>query len=76
VASCFAGTRGRTIGFTSLAAPITAYIVNDLKKPDSIIRRLIGSTVTRIRLSSQGRKKELDVGDQAEVIVHDDVDPT
>jgi hypothetical protein len=72
VASCLSGSRGRAIGFSSLAAPIAGYIVNDLRKPDSIIRRLIGTAVARLRLSANRTTKELDIGNQAEVIVHDD----
>jgi len=75
-ASCLSGSRGRAIGFSSLAAPIAGFIVNDLRKPDSIIRRLVGTAVARIRSSSEGRKKELDIGDQAEVIIHDDAEHT
>ena len=75
-ASCFSGSRGRTIGLSSLAAPIAGFIVSDLRKPDSIIRRLVGAAVAGIRLSSKKRTKKLDIGDQAEVIVHDDDEHT
>ncbi len=76
MASCLSGSRGRAIGFSSLAAPIAGYIVNDLRKPDSIIRRLVATAVSRLRLSSNRVKKELDIGDQAEIIVHDDKSST
>jgi hypothetical protein len=60
------------LGISSLAAPIAGYIVNDLRKPDSIIRSLVAAAVSRVRLSSIAVKKELNIGDRAEIVVHED----
>jgi hypothetical protein len=73
MASCLSGSRGRAIGFSSLAAPIAGYIINDLRKPDSVIRSLAAAAVSRLRLYAGSRvKKELDIGDKSEVVVRDD----
>jgi hypothetical protein len=72
MAACLSGSRGKVLGISSLAAPIAGYIVNDLRKPDSIIRNLVAVAVSRVRLSSIGVKKELDIGDRAEIVVHED----
>ncbi len=72
IASCLSGPKGKAIGFSSLAAPIAGYIINDLRKPDSVIRGLVAGAVSRLRLYYDSRtRKELDVGDRAEIIVHD-----
>jgi hypothetical protein len=75
IASCLSSPKRRAIGFSSLAAPIAGYIVNDLRKPDSVIRSLVAGAVSRLRVYVDSRaKKELDIGDKAEIVVHDNGD--
>jgi len=67
----FTGKTGKVIGFTSIAAPIIGYVVNDLKKPDSIVRGLIGGVVRKL-LPAKSRKVEaIDITDKVDVIVDD-----
>jgi hypothetical protein len=66
------GRKGKTIGLSALAAPIAGFIVNDLRKPDSIIRKLVGSAIAKLDSSLKEKRKKLDIGDKAEVVVHDE----
>ena len=68
----FAGKTGRTIGFTSIAAPVIGYVVNDLRKPDSIIRGLIGGVVRKLLPEKSGRAEVIDITDKVEIIEKND----
>ena len=64
----FSSKTGKTIGFTTIAAPIIGYVVNDLKKPNSIVRGLIGGVVRKL-LPAKSRKAEaIDITDKVEII--------
>ena len=67
----FTGKTGKAIGFTSIAAPIIGYVVNDLKKPDSIIRGLIGGVVRKLLPSKSGKAEAIDITDKVEIIEED-----
>ncbi|MFZ5981376.1 MAG: hypothetical protein ACOYVF_12165 [Candidatus Zixiibacteriota bacterium] len=59
---------GKAAGLASLAAPLIGYVVRDLKKPDSIIRGLIG-TLSRKLLTSRVKNTEaLDITDKVEIL--------
>jgi len=73
VGGCLSRNKGKTIGFTSVAAPIAGYIINDLKKPDSVIRGLIGVAAQKFLPARFKPNRELDIGDKAEII---DLDKT
>jgi hypothetical protein len=61
------GTR-RTIGLTSLAAPVIGYVVNDLRKPDSVVRRLMGQMIRRLAPPEPQPREILDITDEAEIV--------
>ena len=64
----FTGKTGKAISFTSIAAPIIGYLVNDLRKPDSLIRGILGN-VARTLLGGKAKKTEaIDITDKVEVI--------
>ncbi|MCK4655423.1 MAG: hypothetical protein KAT85_00275 [candidate division Zixibacteria bacterium] len=64
----FTGKTGKAIGFTSIAAPIIGYVVKDIRRPDSLIRSLIGN-VARTLLGEKTQKTEaIDITDKVEVI--------
>ena len=65
------GKTGKTIGFTSIAAPIVGYVVNDLRKPDSIIRALIGGISKKLLPMKWQRVEAIDITDKVEVITDD-----
>ena len=64
----FTGKTGKTIGFTSIAAPIIGYVVNDLKKPDSIVRRLIGGAVRKLLPDKTDKAEVIDITNDVEII--------
>jgi hypothetical protein len=62
------GKTGRTIGISSIAAPIIGYVINDLKKPDSVVRGLIGGVVRRLLPGKTERVEAIDITEDAEII--------
>lgn len=64
----FTGKTGRAIGVSSIAAPIIGYIVNDLKKPDSIIRGLVGGVVRKFLPAKSGKIEAIDITDKVEIL--------
>jgi len=64
----FTGKTGKTIGFTSIAAPIIGYVVNDLKKPNSIVRRLIGGAVRKLLPAKSQKVEAIDITNEVEII--------
>ena len=67
----FTGKTGKAIGFTSIAAPIIGYIVNDLKKPDSLVRGLIGSVARKLLPAKSEPAKVIDITDDVEILEND-----
>ena len=59
---------GMAIGFTSIAAPIIGYIVNDLRKPDSLIRALIGKVTKTFLERKTGKTEMIDITDKVAII--------
>jgi len=62
------GKTGKTIGFTSIAAPIIGYVMNDLKKPDSVVRSLITGVVRKLLPAKTEKVEAIDVTDRVEII--------
>ncbi len=59
---------GKTIGIASLAAPIVGYIINDIQKPNSMIRNLVGKTINRLLESKSEKAEAIDITHEVEVI--------
>jgi len=59
---------GKTIGFTSIAAPIIGYVVNDLKKPDSLVRSLLSGAVRKLLPAKTEIVEAVDITDEVEII--------
>ena len=59
---------GKTIGFTSIAAPIIGYVINDLKKPNSIVRSLISGAVRKLLPAKTEIVEAIDITDEVEII--------
>ena len=64
----FSSRTGRTIGLTSLAVPMIGYIVNDLQKPDSVIRGLVGAALRKMLPDRSKRADAIDITDKVEVL--------
>jgi len=59
---------GKTLGFTSIAAPMIGYVINDLRKPDSIVRRLIGGAVRKLLPPKSDKPEAIDITDKVEIL--------
>ena len=64
------GKAGKTIGFTSIAAPIVGYLVNDLRKQDSVVRSLIGAAVRKLLPHKSRPVEAIDITDKTEIITN------
>lgn len=62
------GKTGKTIGFTSLAVPVIGFVLNDLKKPDSVVRGLIGVVVRKLLPAKLKKVEAIDVTDEIEIL--------
>jgi len=70
------GKKGKTAGIAAVVAPVVGYIVNDLRKPDSLIRGLIGKTVPKLLAARTKEKKAIDITDKVEVVAgKDEIEP-
>jgi hypothetical protein len=65
----FSGKTGKAIGITSVAAPLLGLVVNDLKKPDSLIRTFIGGTARKLLEKRANKAQIVDITDKVEVVV-------
>jgi hypothetical protein len=59
---------GKTVSLASIATPIIGYVVNDLRKPDSVIRGLVGRAVNRLLPARSKEIKEIDITDEVEIL--------
>jgi hypothetical protein len=64
----YSGKTGKTIGLASIAAPIVGFVVNDLKKPNSVIRALVATTVRKLLPAKSDQPKVIDITDKVEII--------
>ena len=63
------GRSGKAIGLTSLAAPLVGFIVNDLKKPDSMIRTFLKTTTRRLLERPTKKAEAIDISDKVHFII-------
>ena len=76
VRGCLSGKKGKTAGLAAVVAPVVGYIVNDLRKPDSLIRSLVGKTARKLLAVRTKEKKAIDITDKVEVIAgKDEIEP-
>lgn len=59
---------GKAVGLTSIAAPVIGFIINDLRKPNSITRQLIGKAVNKLLESKNKKVEAIDITDKVEII--------
>lgn len=67
------GKTGKAIGFTSITAPLLGYVVNDLRKPDSVVRAIISGVIGKLMPPKSEKIEAIDITDKVE-IVEDDCD--
>jgi hypothetical protein len=68
------GRAGKTIGLTSIAAPVIGYIVKDLRRPDSIIRGFIGKAVNELLAMKSKKVEAIDISSRVEIIDDNSID--
>jgi hypothetical protein len=59
---------GKAAGAASIIAPVVGFVVNDLKKPDSIIRALTNKTVGYLLTRRPKQVEAIDITDEVEII--------
>jgi hypothetical protein len=59
---------GKAVGYTSLVAPVIGFILNDLRKPNSLVRQLAGKVVNRFLESKPEKIEAIDITDQVELL--------
>ena len=59
---------GKTVGIASIVTPVIGYVVNDLRKPDSVIRALVGRAVSRFLPTGTKEVKAIDITDEVEIL--------
>lgn len=76
VRGCLSGKKGKTAGIAAIVAPVVGFIVNDLRKPDSLIRSLIGKTARKLLAARTKEKKAIDITDKVQVVAgKDEIEP-
>ncbi len=70
------GKKGKTAGIAAVVASVVGYVVNDLRKPDSLIRNLVGKTTRKLLTARTKEKKAIDITDKVEVVAgKDEIEP-
>jgi hypothetical protein len=59
---------GKAAGAASIVAPIVGFIVNDIKKPNSIIKALANKTVSYLLMRRPKQVEAIDITDKVEII--------
>jgi len=59
---------GKVVGLSSIAAPVIGFIINDLRKPNSIVRQLIGKAVNKFLESRNKKVEAIDITDKVEIL--------
>ena len=59
---------GKAVGFTSLAAPVIGFIINDLRKPNSFVRQLVGKVVNKLLESRNNKIEAIDITDKIKIL--------
>ena len=59
---------GKAVGYTSLAASIIGFIINDLRKPNSMTRQLIGKAVNKLLELKTKKVEAIDITDKVEIL--------
>ncbi len=58
---------GRAVGISSLAAPVIGFIINDLRRPDSISRQLVSRVVKKLSGPKFREVEVIDITDEVEI---------
>ena len=64
----FTGKRGKRLGLASAIIPLTGYVIQDLRKPDSLIKALTQRARAYLSERMADRRKRIDDVGRAEVL--------
>jgi hypothetical protein len=64
----FSGKRGRRLGLASAILPLTGYVIQDLRKPDSIIRALTQRAGAYLTERIATRRKQISSSGRVEIL--------
>ena len=64
----FTGKRGRRLGLASTVIPLTGYVIQDLRKPDSVIRALTQRVRAYITERMADRRKRISHAGRVEIL--------
>ncbi len=59
---------GKTAGVASIVAPVVGFIVNDLKRPNSVIKALTSKVIYHLLPQRRERVEAIDITDEVEII--------
>jgi hypothetical protein len=62
------GRSGRAVGVSSVLVPLMSYVVYDLQKPDSTVKKLASAMANKFVTWREQRQQLTDISDKAEVI--------
>ena len=62
------GKRGRQVGLASLMAPLAGYVIQDLRKPDSVIKALTQRTGAWLSERMASRRQQIDYAEPIEIV--------
>lgn len=59
---------GTAVGITSLVAPLLGLVINNLRQPNSLSRRLLGMAVNKLTAPKYKKAVAIDITDQVEIL--------
>jgi hypothetical protein len=67
------GKGGKAVGLASLATPVAAFVVNDLRKPDSLIKAGVKTLVRYVTRRKLAAPESVDISDKIEVSSQEEI---
>ena len=64
----FAGKRGKQIGLLSFVTPLAGYVIQDLRKPDSVIKSIAQRAYLYLAERKTVRRQRIDPAGRVEVL--------
>ena len=58
---------GRAVKYSSLVAPVVGIILNDLRKPNSLSRQLLGKAMNKLMERKYDKVEIIDITDKVEI---------
>jgi hypothetical protein len=65
------GRRGKQLGLLSFFVPLTGYVIQDLRKPDSVIKALTQRVSTYLAERKSAARRQIDPAGRVEVLQTD-----